>query len=253
MASFILPGRAHVSERPFGTRPIWGWGNPWRDNREFVGRVSYGAVYKLWNPKKHLSFGDNFQGLTRSLFMCQRRWESPLSRLPDDCIFYILNMCRWDWANDTVENLRINKKRTAKRLKQQQEAEEQNAEESNDVSAVEALECSLAVADQDQTMESNEENENWDDDEEEEDDYAEDSDDPEWMEEDDEDSTEAAVFHYRDYDSDDSDEANEERLRMQELRSVSLGRLFPQLHILQALVRLNETDVMEINNSDETA
>ena len=26
----ILPARAHVSNRPFGTRPIWGYGNAWR-------------------------------------------------------------------------------------------------------------------------------------------------------------------------------------------------------------------------------
>lgn len=43
----IYPGRAHVSEKTFGTIPIWGWGNPWRDNREFVGRLNYGVVYRL--------------------------------------------------------------------------------------------------------------------------------------------------------------------------------------------------------------
>jgi hypothetical protein len=26
----VLPGRAHVSTKPFGTMPIWGHGNPWR-------------------------------------------------------------------------------------------------------------------------------------------------------------------------------------------------------------------------------
>mmetsp|Transcript_48101 Transcript_48101/g.145278 ORF Transcript_48101/g.145278 Transcript_48101/m.145278 type:complete len:462 (-) Transcript_48101:471-1856(-) len=102
----VLPGRAHVSTMPFGQTPIWGWGNAWRDDREFVGRISYGAVFRLWNPSEHCVFGDKFRGLTRTLFMCQRRWESPFSFLPDDCIFFILNMCRWDWAEDNVEAMK---------------------------------------------------------------------------------------------------------------------------------------------------
>jgi hypothetical protein len=32
----IFSGRAHVSTEPFGRIPIWGMGNAWRDNREFV-------------------------------------------------------------------------------------------------------------------------------------------------------------------------------------------------------------------------
>ncbi|KAI2495036.1 hypothetical protein MHU86_19468 [Fragilaria crotonensis] len=111
----ILTGRAHVSQTPFGTTPIWGWGNPWRDQREFVGRIQYGAVYKLWNPSEAHVFGGKFQSLARCLFLCQRRWESPMSMLPDDCIFYILNMCRWDWANDTPQDMRALKKRRALR------------------------------------------------------------------------------------------------------------------------------------------
>eukprot|EP00557_Chaetoceros_sp_GSL56_P000339 CAMPEP_0176503860 /NCGR_PEP_ID=MMETSP0200_2-20121128/15613_1 /TAXON_ID=947934 /ORGANISM="Chaetoceros sp., Strain GSL56" /LENGTH=431 /DNA_ID=CAMNT_0017903229 /DNA_START=96 /DNA_END=1391 /DNA_ORIENTATION=- len=107
----VLPGRAHVSTEVFGTRPIWGWGNAWRDNREFVGQISYGVVYKLWNPSEHLSFGKNFRRLTTEFMMYQRRWESPFSMLSDDCIFYILNMCRWDWMNDSFNELRCHKKR----------------------------------------------------------------------------------------------------------------------------------------------
>jgi hypothetical protein len=34
----IFSGRAHVSTEPFGRIPIWGMGNAWRDNREFVVR-----------------------------------------------------------------------------------------------------------------------------------------------------------------------------------------------------------------------
>ena len=33
----VFPGLAHLSNRPFGTRGFWG--RPWRNNREFVGKV----------------------------------------------------------------------------------------------------------------------------------------------------------------------------------------------------------------------
>mmetsp|Transcript_29772 Transcript_29772/g.42254 ORF Transcript_29772/g.42254 Transcript_29772/m.42254 type:complete len:311 (+) Transcript_29772:76-1008(+) len=110
----ILTGRAHLSPEPFGNVPIWGWGNAWRDHRQFVGRIEYGAIYKLWNPVTHLQFGPNFQDMTRTMFLCQRRLESPVSQLPDDVIFYILNMCRWDWADDTaktIQKMNTNRKR----------------------------------------------------------------------------------------------------------------------------------------------
>ena len=96
----IHPGYAHVCNKAFGQSTLWGYGSPWRDRREFVGRIKYGVVYKLWHPEFFHDFGDNFQGLVRCLFMCQRRGESPLAALPDECIYYVLNMCRWDWVND---------------------------------------------------------------------------------------------------------------------------------------------------------
>ncbi|KAL3795030.1 hypothetical protein HJC23_006351 [Cyclotella cryptica] len=119
----ILPGRAHVSEKVFGAIPIWGWGSAWRDNREFVGQINYGAVYKLWNPAESLSFGENFRSAARCLLMCQRRSESPFAKLPDECIYYILNMCRWDWVNDTSDEMRRSQKQ-ARRLARQRMEEE---------------------------------------------------------------------------------------------------------------------------------
>eukprot|EP00586_Coscinodiscus_wailesii_P002930 CAMPEP_0172481346 /NCGR_PEP_ID=MMETSP1066-20121228/7107_1 /TAXON_ID=671091 /ORGANISM="Coscinodiscus wailesii, Strain CCMP2513" /LENGTH=266 /DNA_ID=CAMNT_0013243511 /DNA_START=59 /DNA_END=856 /DNA_ORIENTATION=- len=102
----ILPGMAHVSTEPFGNIPIWGWGErAWRLHRKFVGCLEYGIVYRLWNPQEHLAFGHQFQGLALTLFACQRRWESPMSRLPDECIHYILNMMRWDWVNDSAKDM----------------------------------------------------------------------------------------------------------------------------------------------------
>jgi len=108
----VLPGRAHVSSEPFGAVPLWGYGSAWRDNREFVGKISYGVVYRLWNPHEYKSFaGNKFRNIVRTIFACQRRWESPLSLLPDDVIYYILNMCRWDWVGDGYEDCLEHKKK----------------------------------------------------------------------------------------------------------------------------------------------
>lgn len=38
--------------------------------------------------------------------MCQRRDESPFSKLPDECVYYIMNMCRWDWVGDSSDEMR---------------------------------------------------------------------------------------------------------------------------------------------------
>jgi hypothetical protein len=52
--------------------------------------------------------------------MCQRRWESQWSILPDECVFYILNMCRWDWFNDDSDSM-LNRRRR-ERAKQRHRA-----------------------------------------------------------------------------------------------------------------------------------
>jgi len=116
----ILTGRAHVSTTCFGQHPIWGYGNAWRDRREFVGRLAYGTVYKLWNPEVQPKFGSWFQNGARTLALCQRRRESPLSLLPDEAIFYILNMCRWDWFDDSNGTMKDRRKREMLRKEQEQ-------------------------------------------------------------------------------------------------------------------------------------
>jgi hypothetical protein len=50
--------------------------------------------------------------------MCQRRDESPFSKLPDECVYYILNMCRWDWCGDSSNEMRRAQK-NARRLERQ--------------------------------------------------------------------------------------------------------------------------------------
>lgn len=145
----IMTGRAHVSNDVFGQEPIWGWGNAWRDRREFVGRLNYGTVYKLWNPQVQPKFGGNFQDGARVLFLCQRRWESPWSKLPDECIFYILNMCRWDWFHDDSITMRQRRRREKARLLQQREEAAQLAAEEARRQEEEAMVANcMAVEDQ---------------------------------------------------------------------------------------------------------
>ena len=69
----------------------YGWG-AWRHRREFVGIVGYGVRYLLWNPETHTRFAASFQDAVRTLLLCQRRAESPVSWLGDDCLFYIFNV-----------------------------------------------------------------------------------------------------------------------------------------------------------------
>ena len=66
-----------------------------------------------------MSFGGNFRSAARVLFMCQRRQESPFSTLPDDCLYYILHMMRWDWLNDNSGEMRQEQK-NLRRLRHQQ-------------------------------------------------------------------------------------------------------------------------------------
>jgi len=91
----ICPGLAHLSNRPFGRRGMWG--HPWRTRREFVGRLHLGVAWQLWNPETHLAFPVPFRRAAACLFLCAGRPSSPLHRLSDAVLMYILNMCRYDW------------------------------------------------------------------------------------------------------------------------------------------------------------
>mmetsp|Transcript_21383 Transcript_21383/g.47365 ORF Transcript_21383/g.47365 Transcript_21383/m.47365 type:complete len:356 (+) Transcript_21383:157-1224(+) len=91
----VLPGLAHLSNKPFGRSGMWGV--PWRENREFVGRFEYGVSYKLWNPEVHRDFPEDFRKVVKTVLLCGRRLHSPLHSLQDEVLFYILNMCKHDW------------------------------------------------------------------------------------------------------------------------------------------------------------
>ena len=196
----IKPGMAHLSPSAFGSTPIWGWGDAWRPQRKFVGKLEYGVVYKLWNPKHHLVFGSKFQTLTMLLFACQRRFESPLSRLPDDCIFYILNMCKWDWVGDDSKGMKDclvkRKKRFIRRQKILEDEMKVNALKSNndedENGEQDLLEDTKQSSTQDQEMKEAHENNN-----DYEDDYDEDWEEEVYESEVDDDDEEDAVYFER--------------------------------------------------------
>ena len=92
----VLPGYAHLSNRPFGTRGFWG--RPWRANREFVGRVEYGVRWKMWQPNDtHRTFPVGFQKSVMTMIMASRRTESLMYLLQDEIVWFIMNKCSWDW------------------------------------------------------------------------------------------------------------------------------------------------------------
>jgi hypothetical protein len=251
----VLTGRAHVSCEAFGTTPIWGWGNPWRDDREFVGRLDYGAVYKLWNPTSTVkAFGSNFGQMVVSLLSCQRRWESPVSLLPDDVIFYILNMCRWDWANDTAATMKEVKKKRRAMLTLTAAATSSASATTNDTSLPAAFDaaptaaspastacCNRTCAGQDNAEEEDEDEMEAVEEEESYDENAEDDSDSEEEEEewdsDSEYSSNANVFTIRNDDSDEEEEQEEDTdLFGRPWRVRTVGRV----QVLNALASLQD-------------
>lgn len=278
----IMTGRAHVSNDVFGQEPIWGWGNAWRDRREFVGRLNYGTVYKLWNPQVQPKFGSNFQNGSRALFLCQRRWESPWSMMPDECIFYILNMCRWDWFHDDSGTMKQRRKREKARLQKQKEEAEEKAKEDAKSEEEQSLTAALQAADDQkppacrtrrcktariyaiedsddedekvsgsnaegdiEMLEQDVEDEEADDDDEDFQDVDEDDDD-DWS--DDEDQyhrVNVDSFTFRDFDSDEENEEQESDSHGTR-RSEWIRRQFARIHVLRALASMEDGEVTHI-------
>jgi hypothetical protein len=264
----IMTGRAHVSTAVFGQEPIWGWGNAWRDRREFVGRLEYGTVYKLWNPQVQPKFGGNFQDGARALFLCQRRWESPWSKLPDECIFYILNMCRWDWFHDDSASMKQRRTREkGRRLLLREEEAKRELEEAEAMIAAKFMEdqkppacarrCKMdKAANEDgdvQMQEDDGEEDNEDDEDYVEDDYEEDDNeevedaDSDWS--DDEDQYHRAnvqQFSYRDMDSDDEEQEEGESEAAASSRRDWIRRQFARIHVLRALASMEDGAVSNV-------
>ena len=239
----VLTGRAHVSNEVFGSTPIWGWGNPWRDAREFVGRLEYGAVYQLWNPQTRMLFGNNFQTMARTLWLCQRRPECVMSRLPDDVICYILNMCRWDWAMDNKDTMKQQQSRRKCREMARAAAAATTATATVPAAATATGCCQRTCIEREDDMLDEEEN---DEEGEVEDEYEADSIDEESDEEWDSDSDHNApvnVFTFRDEDSD----VEEEQVQGMYGRPWML-RSLARVQVLQAMAMLEDGGVVNRRN-----
>jgi hypothetical protein len=63
----IFPGLAHLSNHPFGRHGQWG--RPWRQHREFVGRMSYGVRWLMWKPTVHNLFPPQFKEVVKTMMM----------------------------------------------------------------------------------------------------------------------------------------------------------------------------------------
>ena len=101
----VKSGCAHISPIPF-SRQAYGWNRwPWRPCREFVGQIEYGVRYKLWRPVKPVAqcFPVSYTAGAKCVVLCSYRRDCLLSLLPPGVVFYILNMCRWDWFGGLTE------------------------------------------------------------------------------------------------------------------------------------------------------
>jgi len=99
----VLPGLAHISNRPFGTRGMW-WGSAWRRNRAFVGRLAYGVRWRRWSPapEVHHAFPRGFRETVITLLAGSRRPESLLYLLQDEVIFFLMNKCSYNWWGEEM-------------------------------------------------------------------------------------------------------------------------------------------------------
>lgn len=99
----ITSGCAHISPRPFDSRGFWGWA--WRPRREFVGRLSYGVKFLMWKPTSKITskFPPQYKRCVLTMLASLRRPECPLNVLPNEVMFYIINMCSWNWFGGVEE------------------------------------------------------------------------------------------------------------------------------------------------------
>ena len=67
----VLPGLAHLSSTPFNGDGFWG--RPWRMHRSFVGCISYGVRYKLWDPYRPDAHPASFYLFARVSFSLEAR------------------------------------------------------------------------------------------------------------------------------------------------------------------------------------
>ena len=113
--------------------------------------------YKLWTPNVHDLQGPKFREAVLSFISCQRHYCSPVSMLPDECLYYIMNMCRWDDFGDGPAQLK--ERRRSRRQREQDAARLQREHEEaimaaaqQEVDAAMEQDADAAVADPHQVV-----------------------------------------------------------------------------------------------------
>lgn len=238
----IYSGKAHLSPVAFGQVPIWGWGNAWRDRREFVGQLHYGVTFQLWNPEKHTLFGRSFDKGVLAMLLAQRADECQVSRLPDECIYYIMNMCKWDWFDDNGHGLkaryRVRKRRASAVLGTGSDAMEEGSQEHIDEDADDDVE------DEDMDVEEDDDDEN-----EEADEY--DSDEMDFFRAE---RRNPLVFEV-DVASSDEEDSNPQQMQLHSARPISHGhwfrRSFPQVRVMAEYAGLLRLNMEESSDDDD--
>ena len=99
----VESGMAHISSEPFSMHGYWGYA--WRRRRQFVGKVTYGVKYLLWQP--HSSIHSQFpQAFRRCVdVMLENVQVSRFSQLPEHVVWYIINFLPFDWAMPSREGV----------------------------------------------------------------------------------------------------------------------------------------------------
>jgi hypothetical protein len=125
----ITPGWAHLSNEAFSDTMQNGFwaGRPWREFREFVGRISYGVRWLLWNPDVHTQLPPSVQVKVWSLLLSQtekaRSVGCLLGLCDKDTLLFILNKISWwEWGGVQQEFERmVTAFERKKRLRQEPE------------------------------------------------------------------------------------------------------------------------------------
>ena len=107
----IYPGYAHLSHEPFGKAAPWyaedeTMVSSLRKDRRFVGMVSYGVRWMLWQPEReiHARFPSEFQEVVRTMLRGMRDPGSILSVLDENVMMYTLNKyVGWEWFGRTLK------------------------------------------------------------------------------------------------------------------------------------------------------
>jgi len=107
----IYPGYAHLSHVPFGKAAPWyaedeAVVSSLRKDRRFVGMVSYGVRWMLWQPEReiHGRFPSEFQEVVRTILRGMRDPGSILSVLDENVMMYTLNkFVGWEWFGRTLK------------------------------------------------------------------------------------------------------------------------------------------------------